>query len=81
MSIGSSIVSAGIRASLKIAARWGSRAPFDPYSTAPFGRGAPEAFSKPKEEISKSQGRKFQGKGSEIQIFSFRESRLFNSLG
>jgi hypothetical protein len=72
MSIGCSIVSAGIRASLKIAARRGSRAPFDPYSTAPFGRGAPEAFSKPKEEISKSRGRKFQGKGSEIQIFSFR---------
>jgi hypothetical protein len=39
-----------------------------------------EAFSKPKEEISKSEGRKFQGKGSEIQIFSFRCSRLFNGL-
>jgi hypothetical protein len=58
MSIGSSIVSAAIRASLKTAARRGSRACFDPYSTAPFGRGAVEAFSKPREEISKSWARK-----------------------
>jgi hypothetical protein len=54
MSIGSSIVSAGIRASLKIAARRGSRAPFDPYSIAPSGRGA--------------MGSVFQAEGRDFQI-------------
>jgi hypothetical protein len=41
---------------------------------------AGEALSKPREGKSKSQGRKFKEKGSEIQIFFFRRSRLFNGL-
>jgi hypothetical protein len=53
----------------------------DPREVAGSARRLPsEAFSKPKEGNPKQRGRKFKGKGSEIQNFSFRQSRLFNGL-
>jgi hypothetical protein len=42
---------------------------------------AEEAFSKQGEGKSKKRGRKIKGKGRKIQIFCFRQSRLFNGLG
>jgi hypothetical protein len=50
----------------------------DPREVAGLGPSA--AFSKPKEGKPKQGGRKFKGKGSEIQKFTFRQSRLFNGL-
>jgi hypothetical protein len=39
-----------------------------------------EGFSKPREGKSKSLGRKFKARGSEIQVTFFRESGLFKGL-
>jgi hypothetical protein len=44
-------------------------------------RRAEEAVSKRGERKSKKRGSKIKGKGSKIQIFCFRQSRLFNGLG